>query len=100
MESSRPRKHRQGVVSTLVAVLAPCFIATSSWAAGPRVNFNIPAGEARTTLQAFILQANLQGLYEIDTIRGITTKEVRGSFEADEALRMMLDGAPLQFGIE
>lgn len=102
MESGRPRQHRQGAFFTLLALLGPCLtgISTSAWAAGPRVNFSIPAGDAINTLQAFLLQSNLVGGYGTDALAGITTNPVYGDFDAEEALAIMLKGTSLHFVIE
>jgi len=100
MESGRPRQHRQGVFFTLLALLGPCLTSTSAWAAGPRVTFSIPAGDAINTLQAFLLQSNLVGGYGTDALAGITTNPVYGDFDAEEALAIMLKGTSLHFAIE
>jgi iron complex outermembrane recepter protein len=100
MDSGRPRQHRQGVFFTLLALLVPCFTSVNAWAAGPRVNFSIPAGDATNTVQSFLLQSNLVGLYGTEALTGITTNPVYGNFDAEEALTIMLKGTPLRFAIE
>jgi iron complex outermembrane receptor protein len=100
MELGHPRQRRQGVVFTLLALCAPCFTSHSAWASGPRANFSIPAGDASTTLQSFLLQSNLTGVYPTERVSGITTKPVYGNYAAEEALAIMLDGTPLDFTVE
>lgn len=100
MESGRPRQHRQGVFFTLLALLVSCVPGASAWADAPRSNFNIPAGNARYTLQTFYDQSGLLGLFDADKVDGISTNAVDGSLEAEDALRIMLKGTPLQFSIE
>lgn len=57
--------------------------------------FDVPAGEAVTTLKVFALQANQQILYSPEDLADVRTVAVRGSYLPIEALRVMLEGTPL-----
>jgi secretin/TonB-like protein len=59
--------------------------------------FDIKAGSAIITLAEFVRQTGLQVLFESDAIRNHSTREVRGQFEAAEALGLMLEGSGLTY---
>jgi outer membrane receptor protein involved in Fe transport len=65
--------------------------------AGPaaRKAFQLPGGDAAVTLKQFTEQSGEQVVYLVDSVRGVTTKPVRGQHAAREALRRMLAGTPL-----
>jgi len=52
--------------------------------------FDIPSGDAFTTLKQFATQSGEQLIYKVDTLEGIQTVAVRGRFTAREALGRML----------
>lgn len=56
---------------------------------GPR-RFNLPAGDAATTLTEFARQSGEQIAYLVDNVRGQRTRAVTGELSAYEALRQML----------
>ena len=58
---------------------------------------NIKAGSAILTLAEFVRQTGLQVLFESDAIRNHSTREVRGQFDAAEALGLMLEGSGLTY---
>jgi iron complex outermembrane recepter protein len=62
-----------------------------------KLRLQIDAGIASVTLAEFIRQTGLQVLFETDAIHGHTTRAVSGQLNADEALRVMLDGSGLMF---
>ncbi len=73
---------------------------TSTGAIGSRADkraFDIKAGSAIITLAEFVRQTGLQVLFESDAIRDHSTREVRGQFDAAEALGMMLEGSGLTY---
>src|SRR5688572_27514641 len=84
MEFSRPRQQRQGVFFTLLIVLVSSLAMSRAWAAGPRVDVNIPAGDAATTINQFIAQARVQSLFLVEKVGGITTNAVTGNLEITE----------------
>src|SRR5688572_22627024 len=90
MEFSRPRQQRQGVFFTLLIVLLSGLAIPRAWAAGPRVDVNVPAGDAAKTISDFIAQARVQSVFLVEKFGGITTNAVSGTFEVTEALDIML----------
>jgi hypothetical protein len=62
-----------------------------------KLKLTIDAGIASVTLSEFVRQTGLQILFEPDAIRDHRTREVRGQFEAAEALQLMLEGSGLIF---
>lgn len=57
--------------------------------------FDVPAGEAASTLKVFANQAGGLLLYSADAVAGVTTNAVRGDFSPQDALDQMLDGTRL-----
>ena len=69
-------------------------------AAGARVRkrrVTIDAGIAPATLTELIRQTGLQVLFEADAVQDHRTRAVNGRLDADEALRLMLEGSGLIF---
>ncbi|HEY8994569.1 MAG TPA: TonB-dependent receptor plug domain-containing protein, partial [Lacunisphaera sp.] len=60
-----------------------------------RKDFRLPAGDAAVTLKKFVEQSGAQVVYLVDSVRGVTTKAVRGKLASREALRRMLAGTAL-----
>jgi iron complex outermembrane receptor protein len=89
----RPRDRLCGVL------LAVCFLAASSaWAAGSRVRFNLPADEFPRAILEFYHQSNIEVLFLAnDSLRNIRTQPVVGEFEPRAALERMLKGTGLIF---
>jgi iron complex outermembrane recepter protein len=100
MESGHPPPNRQGGLPTLLLALASCFVGTLAFAAGPRSNFNVPAGDARKALLEFFSQSKVELLYDADKLRGMRTNAVAGNLEASEALDIMLHGTGLQYSFD
>lgn len=97
MDFGSPRRlFRQGVLNTLLIVLAS-FATTAAWAGGPKVFYNIPAGDASKTLQIYLQQTRIEMLYLTEKVRGRQTNAVSGNLEASEALEQMLSGTDLQY---
>ncbi len=61
----------------------------------PRRNFDIPAGSAESTLQAFSQQAAGQFIYSAGKVGDVSTKAVKGELTAREALDRMIAGTEL-----
>lgn len=57
--------------------------------------FDVPAGEAITTLKQAARQAEQQIMFTADTVRGVKTAAVSGEFAPREALEVMLAGTGL-----
>ena len=62
---------------------------------GLRKIFNLPAGDAVTTLQEFSRQSGEEIIYPIEQVRAIRTNRVSGELGARAALDRMLDGSGL-----
>jgi iron complex outermembrane receptor protein len=52
--------------------------------------FDIPAGDLKTALDAYIRQSGTQLIYKVDDVRGKQTHGVQGVFESDDALNQLL----------
>lgn len=61
----------------------------------PKTSFNLPAGEALTSLQAFIQQSGERIIYPVEQVLHVQTKAVTGEFTARAALGLMLEGSGL-----
>lgn len=55
-----------------------------------RRNFVIEAGSAETTLRQAAIEAEVEILYDLSTVQGLTTQPIEGSFTPFEALEAML----------
>jgi hypothetical protein len=85
----------------LAGVTGPCVRAaeaardTSSPAKASKKSFDIPAGDALTALKRFSGQSGEQLIYKTESLDGIRTHAVRGSFTPREALERMLSRTAL-----
>ena len=68
------------VVSTLVLTAAEA----------PKKVFNLEAGDAVVTLNAFSAQSGEQIVFPVEQVRGVATRSVRGEFAPAAALEQML----------
>lgn len=62
---------------------------------GPIKKFDLRAGDAVATLQAFSKQSGEEIIYPVEQVRGIRTNVVSGELSARSALDRMLDGTGL-----
>ena len=85
---SQHRKFR-GLLVSLVSALALTVAAYA--ASASKKNFELPAGEATSTLKTFSEQSGEQIVYPVDLVRGLQTNAVRGELTAREALDAMLE---------
>lgn len=91
----RPLRRRavaRGVALGFGLLLPAALSATET----PRRTFDIPAGDAATTLKLFSAQAGEQVLYSPDDVAGVRTQAVRGEFTPLAALELMLAGTNLR----
>ncbi len=58
-------------------------------------NYDIAAGDAETTLKQFVEQSGAQVVFFVNKVRGVTTHELHGEYEARAALERMLAGTEL-----
>lgn len=59
--------------------------------------FEIDAGDASITLNAFSVQSGLQMLFNYDVMRGIPTKRISGVLKPFDALDEMIAGTEIQY---
>lgn len=83
--------------SRTVIVLLLVFPTLTAPALAQTRTFQIPAGDATLTLQAFAGQSREEVIYLVDRVRGITTAPVSGRMPARRALERMLGGTPLTY---
>ncbi|MGH7945007.1 MAG: STN domain-containing protein, partial [Opitutaceae bacterium] len=57
--------------------------------------FNVPAGDAETTLRAFSKQAGVQIVFDVDRVSGVRTAAVQGDLSPRAALDRMFAGTRL-----
>lgn len=72
-----------------------CALALASAAAAQTRTFDVPSGELRGALDAYMRQAGVQLIYRSEDIRGLRTSGVRGAADAEAALRRLLEGTDL-----
>ena len=84
----------------LSALLILLFWRIASAADSSTIHFDIPAGDAQTTLLQFVAQANIEMLYSSDDVRGVMTHALSGEYTVPEALRRMIDGTGLEMSFE
>ncbi len=68
---------------------------TSLAAHGQARDFDLPAGDLRTALDAYAKQSGVQLIYRVDDLVGLSSKGVRGAASAEEALTTLLNGTSL-----
>lgn len=77
------------------AFFALSFSFTAFAADLPTPKFELPAGEAPSTLKQFVDQSGVQVFYIATSVRGVRTNAVSGELTAREALDRMLAGTEL-----
>ena len=97
MGNGNSRRQRQGGIFALLMLLATSFCSSTSWAAGPTLRFDIPAGDSVKSLSLFNSQSKIEMLYITDQVQGRTTRAISGEMEITEALKQLLDGTDLEF---
>ena len=89
-ESNRRNPARTGRLAAAVALL----LAASAY--GADLNFDIPAGDLKTALDAYVKQTGQQIVFKSDDVKGKTTSGVHGSLSDKQALDALLKGTGLQ----
>ena len=59
-------------------------------AAEPERNFDLPAGSAEQTLKLFAAQAQREIMFPVDSVAGVSTNALKGSYTGREALDRMV----------
>jgi iron complex outermembrane receptor protein len=83
------------VLRTLAALCALVFISLSFAAEPPKQSFDLPAGDAESTLKLFTQQSGEQILYPPSRVSGVTTNAVKGEMTSADALDLMLANTAL-----
>ncbi len=87
--------------SAAPVVLASCGVLATVASLGAATteakrSFNLPSGDAATTLRQFAAASGRSLVFATDKVRGETTAPVRGEFTPREALERMLAGTALE----
>lgn len=83
------------VKSTLI--LLACSISFAAHAvADTRIRVDVPAGELLTALQLLGKQADIEFVYQAESVKGFRTGGVTGDFTLRDAVMKLLEGTPLQ----
>ena len=83
------------VKSCLIAFA--CSISLSAYAiAETPKQVDVPAGDLGTALQLISRQAGVELVFRADQVKGLRTEGVSGILSAQEAVRKLLEGTPLQ----
>jgi len=80
-------------LSIIMAVLPAAALAADP---EPAKSFDLPAGDAVSTLKQFTEQSGVQLVYMVDMVRGTTTNAVKGVMTGPSALGAMLAGTNLE----
>jgi iron complex outermembrane recepter protein len=62
-------------------------------------HFDLPAGDARTTLNQFSQQSDIQLLFDYTQLKGRTTNAVVGNYEPADALNKLVEGLPVRWSM-
>lgn len=60
--------------------------------------FDLPSGDMKTALDAFVRQSGLQLIYRTDDVMGLSAKGLKVVAPAEQALAQLLEGTPLAVG--
>src|SRR5687767_15396770 len=96
MSKSRPEV--SGFVRKTLAwssALALSSMMLLSTAYAQTLDFQVPGGDLKDALAAYVRQAGVQLVYREDDVRGLTTAGVRGTLSIEEALSRLLAGTSL-----
>ncbi|MBL9218077.1 MAG: TonB-dependent receptor plug domain-containing protein [Opitutaceae bacterium] len=77
-------------------VVGALLFLTAHAAQETRKSYNLPAGDAVSTLKQFSEASGRETLFAADAVRGVHTAAIKGEFTPKEALDAMLEGTGLQ----
>jgi len=77
------------------AILFSTALAAAAFAAGEKVSFDVPAGNAAATLRQAAQQGGVQIMFPAATVQDVKTNAVKGEFSTADALAQMLAGTGL-----
>ncbi|HEY4246707.1 MAG TPA: TonB-dependent siderophore receptor [Lacunisphaera sp.] len=90
------RQLRAAIKQASVALLVLAASAVLAPAAEPvQKAYDIPAGDAATTLKQFVEQSGAEVVFLVNKVHGVTTNALHGEYEARVALEHMLAGTEL-----
>lgn len=64
------------------------------------LELDIPEGYAASTLKVFAKQAGVEIIFDLQVVDGVRTNAVKGEYDSDSALRMMLENTYLEIGYD
>ncbi len=79
----------------LAGAIALSSLLLLSTAHAQTLDFQVPGGDLKDALAAYVRQAGVQLVYREDDVRGLTTAGVRGTLSIEEALSRLLAGTSL-----
>jgi len=82
------------LTTALSAVVAPA--AAHAQASAAQIEFDIPAGDAASALNAFSRQAGVQLMFPFEAAKGRASPAVRGRYGREQALRMLIANTDLE----
>src|SRR5690349_2851501 len=77
------------------AVTGALIVLTAVAAEDSKKTYNIPSGDAASTLKTYSEVSGRETLFAADAVRGVKTNSVRGVHDSSEALGAMLAGTGL-----
>lgn len=88
-------------ISTLLFAYAwLCVVLFTACSKKEELALDIPEGQATSTLKEFARQTDVEILFDLQIVYGVKTNAVKGKYEPDSALRMMLQDTPLGVDFE
>jgi hypothetical protein len=98
LNAEAPRLHRRKAIARGLALLVSALAVRHSHASKlEKLALRISAGTAPVSLAEFVRQTGLQVLFDFDAVQNVTTREVVGQLDAEEALAQMFEGSGLVF---
>ncbi|MES2902430.1 MAG: TonB-dependent receptor [Pseudomonadota bacterium] len=87
--------HNSCRLTQCAAALLLAFSFNASAQTAPR-QFDIPAGELKTAIDAYAQQSGIQLVYKVEEVRGLSAGAVKGAMAPEAALALLLKGTSLQ----
>jgi iron complex outermembrane receptor protein len=81
----------------MVLLALPLLSITNPANAGHTRYYDIKVGEARSTLRIFAKQSQTSPIFDFEAVAGRMTRAVKGQYEPEQVLRLMLAGTGLEF---
>ncbi len=89
----RPDRHS---IPVLLAVIFLCNLLLIACTEKEKLSLNIPEGFATHTLKEFARQAEVEIIFDAQSVYGVKTHAVNGNHDPQSALRIMLEDTPLR----